>query len=182
MESHLKQRLVGAAVLLSLAVIFLPLILSGPPEQDKRVLRKEIPAPPQSEFKSRVVPLDSPQWATPELPKPPVYAQDAPDSAADAQSEPDNTPSKPGRPSGKAGLQAWAVQAATMATEASAIKFRDRLRKSGMDAFVDSVQVRNKKAWRVRVGPELEKTRAKALKKRLAKEFKIKDAFVSRYP
>lgn len=180
MESHLKQRLVGAAVLLSLAVIFLPLILSGPPEQDGRVVRKEIPAPPHSEFKSRVVPLDGPQWATPELPRPPVYAQDAAPVTEPVETKKVAEPRV--QESGKAGLRAWAVQAATLATEESAIKFRDRLRKSGMDAFVDSVLVRKKQAWRVRVGPELEKKRADALKTRLAKEFKIKDAFVSRYP
>jgi DedD protein len=51
MEQQLKQRLIGAVVLVSLAVIFIPVILEGP--DDEWVPRAhDIPAPPQLDYRA----------------------------------------------------------------------------------------------------------------------------------
>ena len=47
MNQLLKQRLVGAVVLVSLAVIFIPIILEGPDEEEWSPRTQGMPEPPQ---------------------------------------------------------------------------------------------------------------------------------------
>ncbi len=183
MDPHLKQRLVGAAVLLSLAVIFLPLVLSGPPPDDGRVERREIPVQPEMDFRSRVKPLGDPQWAKPTLNAPVAYAQDAEPLRSD-QVEPKSTAKSPvkHRPQPKVGLSAWSVQVGIFGSKQNAKALSDKMRTKGFDAYVDSVTVKAGKAWQVRVGPELKKSNAQAIVKKIAKQLGLKDAYVTRYP
>ena len=51
MDILLKQRLVGAIVLISLAVIFLPMLFTGPDEEEQK-FESSIPAEPVYEIKS----------------------------------------------------------------------------------------------------------------------------------
>ena len=47
METALKQRLLGAAVLVALAVVFLPLLVTGPaPDSGASAVSLRVPAPP----------------------------------------------------------------------------------------------------------------------------------------
>lgn len=56
MDSALKQRLIGAAVLIALAVIFVPMFLSGSPPRTETVTENlSIPPAPEREFQTRVV-------------------------------------------------------------------------------------------------------------------------------
>ncbi|UHQ18166.1 SPOR domain-containing protein [Lysobacter sp. KIS68-7] len=65
MEPALKQRLVGAAVLVALAIIFLPMLIQGPaPESGIADVPLDAPRPPQGEFETRDLPLVAPE-ATP---------------------------------------------------------------------------------------------------------------------
>ena len=66
MEQQLKQRLIGAVVLVSLAVIFIPVILEGP--DDEWVPRThDIPTPPELDYRASMdLPLPEPD--TPETP------------------------------------------------------------------------------------------------------------------
>ena len=58
MEPALKQRLIGAAVLVALAVIFLPMLIKGPaPESGVSDVSLDLPAPPGGEFETRELPL-----------------------------------------------------------------------------------------------------------------------------
>ena len=83
MDSALKQRLIGAAVLIALAIIFVPMLLSGPaPKQDNATVNLDIPPPPEREFQTRVVPADGGQ-ATPPVPKPVQPAATATPADAD---------------------------------------------------------------------------------------------------
>lgn len=60
MDSALKQRLLGAAVLIALAIIFLPMFLSGSgPKQESETVNLEIPPAPNREFETRVLPVES---------------------------------------------------------------------------------------------------------------------------
>lgn len=61
MDSRLKQRLVGAAVLVALAVIFLPMLVKGPaPDSGVSDLPLEVPAQPGGEMVTRDLPLVTP--------------------------------------------------------------------------------------------------------------------------
>src|SRR5688572_1252926 len=62
MDSALKQRLIGAAVLVALAMIFLPMLLRSPDpaRQDAAQVPLDAPAAPDQEFQTREVPLALP--------------------------------------------------------------------------------------------------------------------------
>lgn len=68
MDSALKQRLIGAAVLVALAMIFLPMLLKGPDtaEPDAAQVPMDMPVAPDQEFETRELPLTAPSAATPE--------------------------------------------------------------------------------------------------------------------
>lgn len=67
MDSTLKQRLIGAAVLAALAIIFLPMLLKGPDvrEPDAAEVPLSMPAMPSQDFETRELPLTVPDAATP---------------------------------------------------------------------------------------------------------------------
>jgi len=60
MDGAVKQRLVGAAVLVVLAVIFLPMVFDGADDRRSESIDLDIPAEPEREFETRVVPLEAP--------------------------------------------------------------------------------------------------------------------------
>lgn len=68
MDSALKQRLIGAAVLVALAMIFLPMLLKGPDTAEPDVARvsMDMPAAPDQAFETRELPLALPSPAAPE--------------------------------------------------------------------------------------------------------------------
>ena len=76
MEEGLKQRLVGAAVLVLLAAIFVPMLLDPSPEPPDSGPEARVASSGEAGFSSRIIPLDEPRTVTP-------------DEAARAQPDPD---------------------------------------------------------------------------------------------
>ena len=65
MDQMLKQRLIGAIVIISLAVIFVPMILEGP-EDELSPRTHDMPPPPTIDYQAEVdlpVPVESPEPA-----------------------------------------------------------------------------------------------------------------------
>jgi cell division septation protein DedD len=61
MDSGLKQRLIGAAVLVALAVIFLPMLVQGPaPDSGVSDVPLTMPEAPQGDYETRDLPLVTP--------------------------------------------------------------------------------------------------------------------------
>jgi DedD protein len=54
METTLKQRLIGAAVIIALAVIFVPMILDGSGRQESAAINMEVPPEPTFTFESEL--------------------------------------------------------------------------------------------------------------------------------
>ncbi|HEX6834528.1 MAG TPA: SPOR domain-containing protein, partial [Rudaea sp.] len=55
----MKQRLLGAAVLIALAVIFVPMFLGNSPTKQESVTQSvELPTPPDRKFATRTLPVD----------------------------------------------------------------------------------------------------------------------------
>jgi DedD protein len=96
MDAALKQRLVGAAVLVALAVIFLPMLVGGPePESESVSVPLDIPAAPERDFETRDLPLtpSAPAAATPAADDPNrIVTVDAP-SAERVDAAPESEPS-----------------------------------------------------------------------------------------
>jgi DedD protein len=75
MDAALKQRLVGAAVLVALAVIFLPMLVDGPePQPGTSSVSLDIPPAPERDFETRELPLATP--GSQPAPAPPADADD----------------------------------------------------------------------------------------------------------
>lgn len=96
MDSALKQRLIGAAVLVALAMIFLPMLLQGPDvgEPDAAQVPLSMPAAPDQEFETRELPLAVPQPAGegPVLGGPSAPAADDPNAVATVDIDGDAAP------------------------------------------------------------------------------------------
>lgn len=105
MDTSLKQRLIGAAVLVALAVIFLPMLVQGPaPDNGAGDVSLNIPEQPPGAMETREMPLQLP--AAPDLAPLPddpnrVVAVDT-DSAAQADALVGNEPALPADAAGEA--------------------------------------------------------------------------------
>ncbi|QBB71375.1 SPOR domain-containing protein [Pseudolysobacter antarcticus] len=85
MDSGLKQRLLGAAVLIALAVIFVPMFLSGPPpKQSSETVSLDIPNAPERKFETRTLPLAVPNASAPASTAPVVPITTAPAAIPDS--------------------------------------------------------------------------------------------------
>jgi len=101
MDIALKQRLVGASVLIALAVVVLPMLLGGRPEQAAQQSQKiELPPQPaELDFQTRRYPIgETPAAAVPEPAIPPAHAPaqsppQSPDNSAD--NSPSASPAAP---------------------------------------------------------------------------------------
>src|SRR5690606_1399077 len=101
MDSALKQRLIGAAVLVALAVIFLPMLLDRPPpEPGTDAVRLDIPPAPERAFETRTLPLEPP---APPTSTPPVVEREQlatvdADVAPRVDARPEDGPTAPATP------------------------------------------------------------------------------------
>src|SRR3546814_11414145 len=99
-ESQLKQHLIGAAVLVALAVIFLPMLVKGPaPDSGVSDVSLKVPEAPQGEYETRDLPLVVPEQA----PEGGVVGLQAPDADGDALPTVDTTTAPSARDAPKAG-------------------------------------------------------------------------------
>ena len=144
MDSSLKQRLVGAVVLIALAVIFLPMLVKGPaPDSGVSDVPLDIPAEPKADAATRDLPLTAP-GAMPEGGAVGMPAT-TPEPAA---TEPD--------PAGALQTVAagdYAVSFGSYASVADADKVIAALRSAGLTAYREAVQLGGREAQRVRIGP-----------------------------
>lgn len=206
MDFLLKQRLVGAIVLVALGVIFIPMLLEGP---DETLVPKmeELPefADPRSGEPLEAFPpsgavSDEPETSVvmAEAPPEPDLAETAAEpepaplpepqkTAADGQSGSAPAPEVESEP--VAGTQAvepgplgsWVVQVGSFSSQQNALLLRDKLRDSGFATQVEKVQVDSKTHYRVRVGPFLERAEADRNQRQLSDKFSL-TARVLAYP
>jgi DedD protein len=204
LDKGLKQRMVGALVLLALAVIFLPMLLTREDELRQVVVdapaMPQAPSMPQIEMQPVTVPEPQvlPQEPVPdepiaELPGNPVETAPAPESAASpAPVEPAAAPTTPSAPppaQASAPVQApasrldangvpvsWSVQLASLSSRSGAENLQKTLRSQGYNAYIRSVDGMN----RVFVGPLIERLEADRLRDQLNRQHKLK-GFVVRF-
>ena len=144
MDSSLKQRLVGAVVLIALAVIFLPMLVKGPaPDSGVSDVPLDIPAEPKADAATRDLPLTAP-GAMPEGGAVGMPAA-TPEPAA---AEPDQAGALPTVAAGD-----YAVNFGSYASVADADKVIAALRSAGLTAYREAVQLGGREAQRVRIGP-----------------------------
>ena len=142
MDTSLKQRLIGAAVLVALAVIFLPMLVQGPaPDSGAADVPLNMPATPDSGMETRELPLvgpaDAPSGGATGMP-----VNDDAANPTDSQSFPATT----------AGGD-YAVHFGSYASADAAKSVVTTLEKAQLSSYSEAVQLNGKPAWRVRIGP-----------------------------
>ena len=205
MEQTLKQRLIGAVVLVSLAVIFIPIILEGPddewtprshslPDKPQLDYRSDmdlvLPAPTQVdeqagaaevavEIEDTQVTSEQPVTETVK----PVAVPPTP-ATKPVKSEPSTKPlAKPApvaAPVSKS-LKGWFVQVGSFGHEMNAKGLQDRLVASGFKTQLQEVAIGNKYAYRVLVGPSATRADAEKLAASLKSGQQLKGMVVE-YP
>jgi DedD protein len=197
MDIRLKQRLVGAVVLVALGVIFIPMVLQ-PPEQVQGP-DTDIPAQPAGNFKDRLataVPTPAPVPDQP--PRQVLSPPDALPPAASTPASPATAPAVETPPAtaelsnaeaevpvkasaAPAGPGAWVVQVGVFSQEANAQALARTLRAKGHTTFVERFAGKTSPNFRVRLGPFKDRASADALQARLKREDKL-PAMVKSYP
>ena len=167
MDTALKQRLIGAVVLVALAVIFLPMLIKGPaPDSGVSDVPLAVPATPGGQYETRELPLVTPGNAPfggvvgmdNDAPGAPASASEAvPLGAAPAAT------TAPMLPASTAGGN-FAVNFGAYATPADADAVIARLKQSSLPAFREPATINGKTAWRVRIGPYAERADAEAVR------------------
>ena len=194
MPQHLKERLVGAAVLILIAVIFIPIFLTGPVD-DKSITKTNIPERQIRKFDSKIIPIIkdvSPGTQINDgfelLEKLPI-----PDNKKNVKSRLEAELISTEESSFKklksdkivkdkqVGQASWVVQIGTFSSKDNADKLIIRLKKLDFTAFVQPLEENNEVVYRVRVGPELLRTDADALLKKIKENTKL-DGMVLNYP
>ncbi|MFI8372765.1 SPOR domain-containing protein [Pseudomonas helleri] len=193
-----KQRMVGALVLVALAVIFLPMLFNR--EDEQRQIQVDVPTAPQVPVMPQVqvepVPVPEPQ-PIPEEPAPPEEVAPVPAAPAPAAvvSKPVAAVKTPAVTPAQTVAQApakldttqkrvdanglpvsWSVQLVSLSNRASADNLQKTLRNQGYNAYVRSSGGMN----RVFVGPLLERAEADRLRDLLGKQQNLK-GFVVRF-
>jgi len=177
---QLKQRLVGAVVLVSLGVIFIPMILPGDGDLSAPTLGDKAPPAPDYRFSPLPEPPAAPALdaAAPVVEAP---AQEAPIEASIdalvAKAVPEQAPPAEIKPDNQA--KAWVVQVGSFSSDGNANALRDKLRKQGFVSFVEAIKGDNAVSYRVRVGPELSREKAEQLQQRLKAATKLNGIVLS---
>ena len=162
--ARLRQRLWGAAVLIALAVLVLPLLLDGAGSESRfRRVEKLREEPP------RIVRPDAPEG-------------DVPGDGASAGAPGGDVPDGPAPGGGvDEPPRAWVVQAGSFRDRENALAVLDRLRRAGHASFVSDVERAGETWYRVQAGPIADETGAGRLREQVA-ALLGREAIVIPYP
>lgn len=196
LDRGLKQRMVGALVLVALAVVFLPMLLSREDEM-RRVVVDAPPMPAMPVVPEIVVqptdviePQALPQEPIAEASEAPVAEPTpalAPESAPAAPiqplpTKPEVAATPPAKPAPAARLDgnslpiSWSVQMASLSSRSGAENLQKTLRTQGYNAYIRTFDGMN----RVFVGPLIERAEAERLRDQLNRQHKL-SGFVVRF-
>lgn len=196
LDKGLKQRMVGALVLMALAVIFIPMLLSR--EDELRHVVVDAPAMPQTPVMPTIemqpvtvpepealpeepVPEEGAAAAAPEVEPAPVVATTPPPAPPAATPVP-AAPPKAEVPAPSSRLDAntlpvsWSVQLASLSSRPGAETLQKTLRSQGYNAYIRTADGMN----RVFVGPLVERAEADRLRDLLNRQQKL-NGFVVRF-
>jgi DedD protein len=187
MDRALKERIIGAAVLVVFVVLVVPVFLDGPP-QSGEIVSERVPLPGQAaEGETRTVvlerdrdepvpvPVTEPQAAVQQKGEPASRPEREPLTASEVTPAPDPEPEpvKPAAeqpaPTDASSTGMWAVQLGSFGNQQNAERLAADLRKQGFAAFLSQLSTDSGQLHRVRIGPQKDRESAEAMAARLAK-------------
>ena len=188
MERALKERIIGAAVLVLFVVLVVPIFLDGPPNENE-VVSERVLLPGQDAQSTQTVVLE--RNRTEPVPAASDPGAAVPEARTDASEQPEvkNTPTPlaeekkpdpaptPGtatpKPEAKPPVASttgmWAVQLGSFSNKENAEKLAADLRKQGYAAFLSQLSTGSSQLHRVRIGPQKDRDSAEAMASRLLK-------------
>jgi DedD protein len=196
MERALKERIIGAAVLVLFVVLVVPVFLDGPPTEND-IVSERVLLPGQESQKTQTVvlernrtepvpvantrttvaePTPEPKSETPKAQQETVVEEKVP-PAAEKKPEPAPKVVEP-KPEPKREVQKtpaasttgmWAVQLGSFSSKENADKLAADLRKQGYAAFLSQLSTSSGQLHRVRIGPQKDRQSAEAMASRLKK-------------
>ncbi len=187
MRQKVKQRIVGAVVLVALGVIFLPFLFTLEPPRPVDTTTQIPPAPDiepvviagaqrDGGFEPPKAPEDAfmpPEDAAP-APTPPP---DIPDQAPPPAPVPTDTPEQRPALAGDT-LESWVIQVASFRDQAVAEGLKDKLLAAGYKAYVRSATAGGSPTYRIFVGPVALRERAVADQQAIDKAFNVQSMVV----
>lgn len=171
MNNRFMQRLVGAIVLVCLALILWPVVFSGP---GNKALDKQSQIPPRPVFDEYTVPepdrvvgvepvATTPATIPAAVPKQPTV-------------EPESFP-EPGLDDRQLPI-AWVLQVASFSQQSNAKELMQTLQKSGYKAFTRDVGSKEDRSTRVYIGPSLNKATLDRDRQDIDKAYKVSSMIV----
>lgn len=204
-RNHFKQRIVGGLVLVALGVIVIPFLLDMHPGEEWWG-KGNIPKKPDNGFVTRVLPLDewskqaqddlakgsqqldavpahAPAAPTPDQGHAPSPSEPAPPAAPAPPSAPETSPpvATPQGAGGAGSTEGWVVQLGSFSNQKNADELREKLLKMAYHVFVERITQDGQTVYRVRIGPQRQRSDADTIRDRLAHELQLK-AMVMRFP
>lgn len=126
-------------------------------------------------------PPPAPRTTQAPTPKPAQPSKPAQQPAQPPASKPESRVSLPEPPKSRAdGLPSWVVQVSSLGSPEAAGKLADKLKQAGFSSFVEQAVVNGKTYYRVRVGPDIDRTNAERTAEMLRKQQKL-DTLIQRY-
>lgn len=184
MDRALKERIIGAAVLVVFVVLVVPVFLDGPPESGE-IVSERVPLPGQAaEGETRTVVLDrdrdepvpvavEAEGRRPQQMQASATVQPEPKPGPEPAAKPDPAPTEPAtQPVTRAAdspTGMWAVQLGSFGNQENAERLAADLRKQGFAAFLSQLSTGSGQLHRVRIGPQKDRESAEAMAQRLTK-------------
>jgi DedD protein len=193
MEVRVRERLIGALVLVAVVVLIVPAVLTGrgekatvdapgqptrrvemPIEDEARKPEEQVLVPEPVADDEVTSAVARPARKAPEEPRPSASAKppEAPPKAESAPpAKPAATPPRsPAPPAAAMQSAAWAVQLGAFSNRTKAEQLVEQLRERRYAAFMLEYRASGQVLYRVRVGPEQDRARAQQIAARLAKD------------
>ncbi len=162
MEPDLKQRLVGAVVITSLAAIFVPMLFDDPiDESGKMISELKIPDAPVKAIDLDSLTLPATIDEVISLPETQVVDEEI------VRQQPDSN------------LVRWFLQVGTFGEKSNAVSLQNIIRKQGFPASISIISGDNGMLYKVRVGPELDIERVELMKSKIDKLNNLKSIVTS---
>ena len=172
MERALKERIIGAAILVIFAVLVVPVFLDGRPSDD--IVTERVVLPGQEGQDNKTVILDRERSV-------PVPAASSNQAQPESQNAALDSKPEPQQPSQQSEQEAkppqavasttgmWAVQLGSFSNKQNAEKLAADLRKQGYAAFLSQLETDAGQLHRVRRGPQKDRQSAEVMAARLLK-------------
>ncbi len=199
---NIKQRIIGALVLVSLGIIIIPMLLNGGatskhsisgnniPEQPKKfkAVLPNVPQPMVMPARKTVTAYPDRKQGTIVKPKDAMPKNSSVKKQVAAKPKSKSKPivdksnyKKATKPTSTKINTAYTLQIASFSQKANAEALQKKLRKKNYKAYTESILTSKGRIYRLRVGPYLKFDQITSIKIKIEKQFKLKNTIIIKY-